>query len=80
VNVGRRLGSLVMRVYGRLFPWLWTFAAPDKPALAELFTQLRDAGVHFRSEGSHSWGPAEIFEQLRQDRVVSGAYKKQDEF
>jgi hypothetical protein len=79
-TVDRRALSALGGRRGFLFPWLWTFAAPDKPALAELFTQLRDAGVHFRSEGSHSWGPAEIFEQLREDRVVSGAYRKQDEF
>jgi hypothetical protein len=79
-TVDRRALSALGGRRGFLFPRQWTFAPPDKPALAELFTRLRDAGVHFRSEGNQSWGPAEVFEDLRKDGLVSGAYRKRDEF
>ena len=65
---------------GFFSPLHWTFAAPDEPALAEVFTRLRDAHVHFSSEGSARWGPAEIFEELRKNGLVSGTCRKQDEF
>jgi hypothetical protein len=79
-TVDRRALSALGGRRGFLFPRQWTFAPADKPALAELFTRLRDAGVHFRSEGNQGWGPAEVFEELRKDGLVSGAYRKQDEF
>lgn len=79
-TVDRRALSALGGRRGFFFPWLWRFAAPDKPAMAKVFTKLRDAGVHFVSEGGHSWGPAEVFEQLREDGLVSGPCKKYDAF
>ena len=79
-TVGRRALSALGGRRGFFFPWQWRFAAPDKPALAKVFTALRDAGVHFVSEGGHNWGPAEVFDQLRDDGLVSGPCKKYDAF
>jgi hypothetical protein len=79
-TVDRRALSALGGRRGFFTPWLWTFVAPDERALADLFTRLRDAGVHFRSEDGRGWGPAEVFEELRKNGLVSGTYRKEDEF
>ena len=69
--VDRRALSALGGRLSLLFPWLWTFAAPDNRALARVFTQLRDAGVQFLSEGGHNGVP--LKSSSNSARMVSSA-------
>ncbi|HEX2248868.1 MAG TPA: hypothetical protein VHH32_00885 [Gemmatimonadales bacterium] len=55
-------------------PWIWSFRAPDKAALARLLTALRDASVAFEGDDPKRWTPSDIFAQMREHGLVSGSY------
>jgi hypothetical protein len=45
----------------------------DRSQLPELLTRLRDAGAAFAG-APHGWPPAEVFADLRDKGLVSGAF------
>lgn len=48
-----------------------TAGVPEK---AQLFTQLRDAGICFSA--GREWCPSEVFEHFREQNLVAGKYKR----
>jgi hypothetical protein len=48
--------------------------APDQDVKAKLFEKLRDEGVCFSA--GPDWCPADVFEFLRDQKMLSGVYRK----
>ena len=48
--------------------------APDQDIKAKLFEKLRDAGVSFSA--GPDWCPADVFEFLRDQKMLAGVYRK----
>ncbi|HEX9885247.1 MAG TPA: hypothetical protein VGA70_02120 [Longimicrobiales bacterium] len=58
---------------GLLFRRTFIFRCPDQPSLAAPFVRLRDGGIAFAT-APHGWPPGGIFEQLRDDGLLSGSF------
>lgn len=52
----------------------WVFRPRSREDLAWVLTGLRDLGVALARVG-HGWYPGDIFEQLRDEGLVTGAYQ-----
>lgn len=51
-----------------------TIIAPDQEFKIELFGRLRDEGICFSA--GPGWSPAEVFEFLRDQNMLTGTYRK----
>jgi hypothetical protein len=54
---------------------VWTVRLPDDQALAALLAELRDREVLFAGAAA-GWSPADIFDDLRARRLLSGPYQE----
>ncbi|MNL75863.1 hypothetical protein D3C87_2017350 [compost metagenome] len=48
--------------------------APDQSFKVKLFEKLRDEGICFSA--GHDWCPADVFEFLRDQKMLNGVYRK----
>ncbi|MCH5520501.1 hypothetical protein [Pseudomonas syringae] len=51
-----------------------SLTAPDQAFKAKIFSMLRDEGVCFSA--GPDWCPAEVFEFLRDQKILIGSYRK----
>jgi hypothetical protein len=77
INVDKSISHELKRLGGGrkfIFTKTFEFVTHSDKELVELFANLRDIGCVFAA-GQKYWGPAEIFEDLRENGEISGKYK-----